>query len=255
MRSCLAAVRSGKVKALAHITGGGCCEQCAAGAAGRRSREFDARAGRCRRCSAGWRAGGMPTPRCCAPSIAASAWWWSSRRQTPRRCRRARTTPASRRRLGRGRSAGAARRRAAPSLGQARAWMTPHASASAILISGRGSNMAALIEAARRSGVSGRDCRWWFRTAGRRRACIAARAGVATAVVDHRRFAARGLDARRGDDARPRPRVEIVCLAGFMRLLVRRCWSRMERADLNIHPSCCPNSRGSIRTRAHSRRE
>src|ERR1700751_6410676 len=90
----------------------------------------------------------------------------------------------------------------------------------AVLISGRGSNMTALIEAAQAKDypaeivlvVSNRPD-----AAGLARAREAA---IATAVVDHRPFGAeREAFERALDDELRKRGIEIVCLAGFMRLL------------------------------------
>jgi phosphoribosylglycinamide formyltransferase-1 len=103
-----------------------------------------------------------------------------------------------------------------------------------ILISGRGSNMQALIDAglpvsAVISNVAGAK--------GLERA--AAR-GVATRVVEHRRFPTReAFDAALGaeiDAFRPR----LVALAGFMRVLTPGFVERYRGRLLNIHPSLLP---------------
>jgi phosphoribosylglycinamide formyltransferase 1 len=115
----------------------------------------------------------------------------------------------------------------------------------AVLISGRGSNMAALVEAAKSPGypaaivlvVSNRP-----EAAGLE---LAARAGVATAVVDHRRF---GNDRAAFDRALQAildaHRIELVCLGGFMRLLSDTFVLHWQGRMLNIHPSLLPAFRG-----------
>jgi phosphoribosylglycinamide formyltransferase 1 len=113
-----------------------------------------------------------------------------------------------------------------------------------VLISGRGSNLAALIAAAAAPDypavvavvVSNRPD-----AAGLPRA---AAAGVETAVVDHKAFADRltfehALDRALGD-----AEVEIVCLAGFMRLFTPWFVERWAGRMLNIHPSLLPAFRG-----------
>jgi phosphoribosylglycinamide formyltransferase 1 len=115
----------------------------------------------------------------------------------------------------------------------------------AILISGRGSNMTALIEAAKASDypavivlvVSNRPD-----AAGLTRA---QEAGITTAVVDHQRFGEDRAAFERALDAQlAAHRIDIVCLAGFMRLFtgdfVRRWSGRM----LNIHPALLPQFKG-----------
>ena len=106
-----------------------------------------------------------------------------------------------------------------------------------ILISGRGSNMAALLHAAAPVEIV-------LVLANRADAgglAIAAAAGVPTAVVDHRLFrgdraAHEHAIAARLDAAG----VEIVCLAGYMRLLTPFLVGRYAGRMLNIHPSLLP---------------
>ena len=102
----------------------------------------------------------------------------------------------------------------------------------AVLISGRGSNMTALIEAARAEDypaeivlvVSNRP-----EAAGLARA---REAGVATAIVDHRPFGEDREAFERALDAELRAqRIDFVCLAGFMRLLTPWFVDPLERPD------------------------
>jgi phosphoribosylglycinamide formyltransferase 1 len=102
------------------------------------------------------------------------------------------------------------------------------------LISGRGSNLQALIDAgipvsaviSNRPEAKGLE--------------LAAARGIATRVVEHGRFASReAFDAelaRAIDDYRPRG----VALAGFMRVLGERFVERYQGRMLNIHPSLLP---------------
>jgi len=115
----------------------------------------------------------------------------------------------------------------------------------AVLISGRGSNMTALIEAAKAKDypaeivlvVSNRPD-----AAGLARA---REAGIATAVIDHRPF----RDDREAfehalDDELRKCRIDIVCLAGFMRLLTAWFIGRWSGRVLNIHPALLPEFKG-----------
>jgi phosphoribosylglycinamide formyltransferase 1 len=103
-----------------------------------------------------------------------------------------------------------------------------------VLISGRGSNMQALIEAGIpvSAVISNRP-----EAAG---LGIAAARGIATAVVDHRRHASRdAFDAALAAEIeRLRPR--LVALAGFMRVLTPAFVGRYAGRLLNIHPSLLP---------------
>ncbi|MBO0716721.1 MAG: phosphoribosylglycinamide formyltransferase [Rhizobiales bacterium] len=115
----------------------------------------------------------------------------------------------------------------------------------AVLISGRGSNMTALIEAAQAKDypaeivvvVSNRPD-----AAGLARA---REAGVATAVIDHRPFRDdREAFERALDDELRKYRIDIVCLAGFMRLLTAWFIGRWSGRILNIHPALLPEFKG-----------
>ena len=111
----------------------------------------------------------------------------------------------------------------------------------AILMSGRGTNMAALIDAARDPAypaeialvLSNRPD-----AAGLRRA---AEHGIATSVVDHRAFRGdRGAHEAAIDAALREAGVEIVCLGGYLRLLTPLLVGRWAGRMLNVHPSLLP---------------
>ncbi|MFZ5690766.1 MAG: phosphoribosylglycinamide formyltransferase [Pseudomonadota bacterium] len=115
----------------------------------------------------------------------------------------------------------------------------------AILISGRGSNMTALIEAARDPSypaeialvVSNRPD-----AAGLQRA---AEAGIATAIVDHKAYGKdREAFERALQDVLQQHRIEIVCLAGFMRILTAWFVAQWPEKMLNIHPALLPAFKG-----------
>lgn len=114
----------------------------------------------------------------------------------------------------------------------------------AILISGGGSNMVALVD----SMVGDHPARPCLVLANSEDAggLDKARArGIATAVVDHRPFggdreAFQAALARTLDAARP----DIICLAGFMRVLTASFTTRYGGRMLNIHPSLLPKYRG-----------
>ena len=103
-----------------------------------------------------------------------------------------------------------------------------------VLISGRGSNMQALIEAGIpvSAVISNRP-----EAAG---LGIAAVRGIATAVVDHRRHASRdAFDAALAAEIE-RHGARLVALAGFMRVLTPAFVGRYAGRLLNIHPSLLP---------------
>jgi phosphoribosylglycinamide formyltransferase-1 len=118
----------------------------------------------------------------------------------------------------------------------------------AILISGRGSNMRALIEAARATDFPGEIV---LVVASRMEAeglGIARELGIETALVDQVRFRRENRD-REAYDAElhhvlTRANVEFVCLAGFMRILSSGFVRKWEGRIVNIHPSLLPAFRG-----------
>ncbi len=110
-----------------------------------------------------------------------------------------------------------------------------------ILISGRGSNMLALVAAARQADFPAEIALVLANDPDASGIAAAAAAGVATAVVDHRPF--------RGDRAAHEAAVAatldaagvgFVCLAGYMRLLTPFLVDRYAGRMLNIHPSLLP---------------
>lgn len=109
-----------------------------------------------------------------------------------------------------------------------------------ILISGRGSNMSALIDAAEDADFPAEIALVLSNRADAGGLAVAEAAGLATAVVDHKAYADRAsFDA--AVDARLREAgVEIVCLAGFMRLLTPPFVEAWRNRMINIHPSLLP---------------
>jgi phosphoribosylglycinamide formyltransferase 1 len=115
----------------------------------------------------------------------------------------------------------------------------------AVLISGRGSNMVALIEAARAVDYPAAIVLVLSNNPDAAGLIYAREAGIATAVVDHRPFKENRAAFEQALGAQLKAqRVDLVCLAGFMRLFtpdfVRRWSGRM----LNIHPALLPQFKG-----------
>lgn len=121
----------------------------------------------------------------------------------------------------------------------------------AILISGRGSNMVALIEAARAADFPAEIV---LVAANRPDAGGLERAnaaGIATASVDHRPFGKdREAFERALDEVLRTNQVELIALAGFMRVLTSWFVTRWQGRLINIHPSLLPDFRG---THTHAR--
>ena len=115
----------------------------------------------------------------------------------------------------------------------------------AVLISGRGSNMAALIEAAHDKTFPAEIVLVASNRPDAGGLATANNAGIATAVVDHKTF---GKD-RAGFDAALHAvleshRIELVCLAGFMRLLTDDFVNAWRGRMLNVHPALLPAFKG-----------
>jgi phosphoribosylglycinamide formyltransferase-1 len=115
----------------------------------------------------------------------------------------------------------------------------------AVLISGRGSNMVSLIEAARDPAYPAEIV---LVLSNRPDAAGLARAradAIATVVVDHTAFGRdREAFERAVQAVLEEHRIDIVCLAGFMRLLTPWLVRRWEGRMLNIHPALLPDFKG-----------
>ena len=111
----------------------------------------------------------------------------------------------------------------------------------AILISGRGSNMAALIAATRDPDYPAEIVLVVSNRPDAAGLALARDAGVPALAIDHRRFPGdRGAHEAAIDAALREARVEIVCLAGYMRLMTPRLIDPWQGRMLNIHPSLLP---------------
>lgn len=113
----------------------------------------------------------------------------------------------------------------------------------AVFISGRGSNMDALIAAAAAADFPAEIALVLSNRADAAGLGRAEAAGIATAVVDHRGLGRADFEAgieRVLDDAR----IDLICLAGFMRLLTPGFVERRMDRMLNIHPSLLPAFKG-----------
>jgi phosphoribosylglycinamide formyltransferase-1 len=115
----------------------------------------------------------------------------------------------------------------------------------AVLISGRGSNMAALIEAAKNPAYPAKIVLVLSNVPDAGGLQTAKAAGIETAVIDHKQF---GKDRAAFENAMQgaleRHKIEIVCLAGFMRILTADFVARWYGKMLNIHPALLPAFKG-----------
>ncbi len=111
----------------------------------------------------------------------------------------------------------------------------------AVLISGRGSNMTALIEAARDPDYPAEIALVLANAPDAAGLRSAAAAGIATAALDHHPFGRdREAHERAIDAALAETGIGLVCLAGYMRLLTPWLVGRWQGRMLNIHPSLLP---------------
>ena len=115
----------------------------------------------------------------------------------------------------------------------------------AVLISGRGSNMAALIEAAMQQDYPAEIALVLSNRPDAGGLVTARDNGIATEVVDHTQF---GKDRVAFDAAMQavllKHRIDLVCLAGFMRLLSPGFVGQWQNRMLNIHPALLPAFKG-----------
>ena len=114
----------------------------------------------------------------------------------------------------------------------------------AVLISGSGTNLQALIDAcaddnfpatikvviSNKPDVMGLE--------------RAEKAGIPTKVIDHRNFDTREAFDDQIQEALKEYDVKLICLAGFMRILDARFVNRWRNRMLNIHPSLLPSFKG-----------
>ncbi|MEO6362979.1 MAG: phosphoribosylglycinamide formyltransferase [Caldimonas sp.] len=109
-----------------------------------------------------------------------------------------------------------------------------------VLISGRGTNMEAIVRACAAEGWNARVAAVISNRAEAAGLAFAAAHGIATAVVEHHRFAAR--EAFDAELARTVERFapDVIALAGFMRILGAAFVRRFDGRLVNIHPSLLP---------------
>jgi phosphoribosylglycinamide formyltransferase 1 len=115
----------------------------------------------------------------------------------------------------------------------------------AILISGRGSNMAALIEAAKSADFPAEIVAVISNRADAAGLATAGASGIATSVIESKPF---GKDRAAFESVLQRTldekNVELICLGGFMRLFTAEFVQRWYGKMLNIHPSLLPSFPG-----------
>ncbi|WP_264648434.1 phosphoribosylglycinamide formyltransferase [Gluconobacter cerinus] len=111
----------------------------------------------------------------------------------------------------------------------------------AVLISGRGSNMHALIEACERPDFPARIVLVLSNKPDAAGLEVARAAGLQTAAIDHKAFGKdREAHERKVDAAIRASGAQLVCLAGYMRVLTPYLVNAWDGRMLNIHPSLLP---------------
>ncbi len=115
----------------------------------------------------------------------------------------------------------------------------------AVLISGRGSNMAALIEAAKAKDYPAEIALVVSNRPDAGGLAIARAASIATEIVDHTTYGKdRAAFERALHAVLAKHRIDLVCLAGFMRLLTPWFVGQWQNRMLNIHPALLPAFKG-----------
>jgi phosphoribosylglycinamide formyltransferase-1 len=115
----------------------------------------------------------------------------------------------------------------------------------AILISGRGSNMSALIEAAKDKAYPAEIVLVLSNRPEAAGLAFAQAAGIPTLTIDHKIFGKdRANFDREVNRALEQQRIEFVCLAGFMRLLTADFVRKWDGRMINIHPALLPAFKG-----------
>lgn len=115
----------------------------------------------------------------------------------------------------------------------------------AILISGRGSNMEALLKAAEDQAYPAKPALVLSNRPDAKGLETAEAAGVATVSIDHKLYGKdREAFEREMDRALTDAGIQIIALAGFMRVLTPWFVKRWEGRMINIHPSLLPKYKG-----------
>lgn len=110
----------------------------------------------------------------------------------------------------------------------------------AVLISGRGSNMESLARACAGAGFPAEICVVVSNRPDAPGLEKAASLGITTEVVDHTEFGDKWLFESKLIDVLAGRGAELICLAGFMRVLSAAFIERFPHRILNIHPSLLP---------------
>ncbi len=114
----------------------------------------------------------------------------------------------------------------------------------AIMISGRGSNMAALIEACKSGEINADVVKVISDNAGAAGLLTAQQAGIETASFARRDYSSKSAHEEAIIAEINKTPPDLICLAGFMRILSAEFVAKFENKILNIHPSLLPKYPG-----------
>jgi phosphoribosylglycinamide formyltransferase 1 len=109
-----------------------------------------------------------------------------------------------------------------------------------VLISGRGSNMVALIEAAKDHDFPAEIVCVISNKADAPGLALAASHGIPTRIIAHKNFSSREAHDAALNAALDAVHPDIVCLAGYMRIMTAGLIERWQGRMINIHPSLLP---------------
>ncbi len=115
----------------------------------------------------------------------------------------------------------------------------------AVLISGRGSNLQALIDACADATFPAQIVLVISNVAGAQGLERAREAGIATEVIEHARYDRRDSFDAALDSSLTKAGAELICLAGFMRILGDNFVRKWQGRLINIHPSLLPSFKGT----------
>jgi phosphoribosylglycinamide formyltransferase-1 len=113
-----------------------------------------------------------------------------------------------------------------------------------VLISGRGSNLRSLIAACAAPDYPAEIALVISNIADAAGLTFAAEAGIPTATISHKAFPNRAAFDAAIEAELAKAGVELICLAGFMRILGPEILTRWRDKVINIHPSLLPAFRG-----------
>ncbi len=114
----------------------------------------------------------------------------------------------------------------------------------AVLISGRGSNMRSLIEAAKAPDYPAEISLVFSNAVDAEGLAFAQEHGIPTKALSHKGYAREAFDEA-VDAILREANIELVCLAGFMRIVSAPFVKKWEGQMLNIHPSLLPSFKGA----------